>query len=486
MKNQAVGGVWRVFRAAAAKEKSSHPSRQRAADPLERGAAGPPLYPRLGQSAVRRGQVSIGFKRLEIAEVAAGLKNSGLLDYVAGWYLKAADYIRDTDIPVAFVSTNSITQGEQVGVLWSELLGKRGISIYFDHRTFAWDSEARGKAHVHVVIVGFGLASPKTRWLFDYETLTSDPTVEAVANISPYLVPGPNVALSNRSRPLCDVPEIGIGNKPIDDGNYLFDDAEKAEFVRQEPASKAYFKRWYGSWEFINNEPRWRLWLGEAAPSELRAMPKVMERIEAVKKFRLASKSAPTQKLANTPTRFHVENMPKGNYLLIPEVSSERRPYIPMGFMKSNVLCSNLVKLLPKATLYHFGVLTSSMHMAWVRQVAGRLKSDFRYSAKLVYNNFPWPRSPSEAQRKAVEVAAQAVLNAREAYANASLADLYDPLAMPADLSKAHSKLDRAVERCYRDQSFPTERGRVEFLFELYQELSSPLLGKKPRPRKHR
>jgi hypothetical protein len=364
------------------------------------------------------------------------------------------------------------------------LLDKRGVVIRFAHRTFSWESEARGKAHVHVVIVGFGLSGPRARLLFDYETLRGEPTVESVSNISPYLVPGPNVAITNRSRPLCGVPEIGIGNKPIDDGNYLFDDEQKAAFIKAEPGSKPFFKKWYGSWEFINRQPRWCLWIGDCSPNELRAMPTVMERIDAVRKFRLKSKSAPTQKLAERPTRFHVENMPRGSYLLIPEVSSERRPFIPMGFMKPSVLCSNLVKLMPGATRYHFGVLSSTMHMAWVRHVAGRLKSDFRYSAKLVYNNFPWPQDVTDAKRTAVEAAAQEVLDAREAHPEATLADLYDPLAMPANLAKAHARLDRAVDRCYRSQPFVSERNRVEYLFNLYQQLASPLLAAKTRRKK--
>ena len=415
-------------------------------------------------------------QRKEIDEVSGHIKNSGLLDYVTGWYFKAARYIQGTSIPVAFVSTNSISQGEQVGVLWGELLDRHGVTIHFAHRTFAWESEARGKAHVHVVIIGFGVESARQRLLFDYESIRGEPTVETVANINPYLVDGPNIAITNRFRPLCQVPAIGIGNKPIDDGNYLFTDEEKEQFVRVEPASEPLFKRWYGSREYINRSPRWCLWLGDCSPNVLRSMPLVMKRVEAVRKFRLNSKSAPTRELAERPTRFHVENMPVGDYLLIPEVSSERRHYIPMGFMGPDVLCSNLVKLMPAANLYHFGVLGSTMHMAWVRHVAGRLKSDYRYSAKLVYNNYPWPQDVSDAKRQVVEAAAQAVFDARGAYPDASLADLYDPLAMPAKLSKAHAKLDRAVDRCYRSQPFPNERNRVEYLFNLYQKLTAPLL----------
>jgi hypothetical protein len=414
-------------------------------------------------------------QRTELAEVAKGVKNAGLLDYVTGWYLKAAKYIECTRIPVAFVSTNSITQGEQVGVLWGHLLERCGVTIHFAHRTFAWESEARGKAHVHVVIIGFGLQTPRRKLLFEYECIKGEPHERAVSNISPYLVEGPDVTITNRSQPLCDVPEIGIGNKPIDGGNYLFSDEEKAAFVKAEPASRKYFRRWYGSQEFINGSPRWCLWLGDCPPNVLRRMPEVVKRVKAVRKFRQQSRSQPTQKLAERPTRFHVENMPKRQYLVIPEVSSERRRYIPLGFLPPKVLCSNLVKLLPQATLFHFGVLTSAMHTAWVRQVAGRLKSDYRYSAKLVYNNFPWPESVTPARRRAVERAAQRVLDVRAAHPEASLADLYDPLSMPGDLARAHAALDRAVDRCYRFRGFSGEVSRVEYLFQQYQRLASSL-----------
>ena len=415
----------------------------------------------------------------ELGKVAAGVKNAGLLDYVTGWYFKAAEYIRGTSIPAAFVSTNSISQGEQVGVLWSALFKQHGISIHFAHRTFAWDSEARGKAHVHVVIVGFGLVPARRKRLFEYESIKGEPAERTVNNISPYLVEGPDAAITNRSKPLCDVPEIRIGNKPIDDGNYLFTDEEKAAFVKAEPSSKKYFKRWYGSREFINRSPRWCLWLGDCPPDVLRSMPTVMHRVKAVKKFRHESKSIPTQKIAERPTRFHVEFFPKDKYLLLPRVSSERRRYIPMGFILRSTLCSDATLVVPNAKLFHFGVLSSTMHMSWVRHLAGRLKSDYRYSAKLVYNNYPWPQDVAEPKRQAVEKAAQKVLDVRESYPEASLADLYDPLSMPADLTKAHARLDRAVDRCYRSQPFPSEQNRIEHLFKLYEKLAAPLLQTK-------
>lgn len=418
-------------------------------------------------------------QRQDMALVARDLPNYGLLDYVTGWYFKAADYLRETPIRAAFVSTNSISQGEQVGVLWGELL-RRGVRIRFAHRTFPWESEARGKAHVHVVIIGFGHGDANGRTLYSYHG--DAVTATKARNISPYLVEGPNAVVVNRSKPLCDVPEIGIGNKPIDDGNYLFTPEEKADFLRLEPAAKPFFRPWMGAEEFINDHARWCLWLGDCPPEQLRRMPLAMERVQAVRAFRLASRSKPTNLLAQTPTRFHVENMPKGRFLVIPGVSSERRRYIPMGFLTPRYLASNLLNVVSKATLFDFGVLTSFMHMSWLRHIGGRLKSDYRYSAKLVYNNFPWPKDTSPKQKAAVEAAANDVLQVRKQYPNASLADLYDPHAMPGALLKAHTKLDRAVDRCYRSQPFSNDVDRMAYLFALYEAYTAPL--SKPSPKR--
>ncbi len=423
-------------------------------------------------------------QRKEIDEVSGHIKNSGLLDYVTGWYFKAARYIQGTSISVAFVSTNSISQGEQVGVLWGELLERYNVSIHFAHRTFAWESEARGKAHVHVVIIGFGVEPAKQRLLFDYESIRGEPTVETVTNISPYLVEGSNDYVTNRSKPLRDIPEMTSGNKPIDDGNYLFTPEEKANFLTIEPDSEPYFRRWLGGREFIQGIERWCLYLANVSPSKLRSLPAVMKRVEAVRRFRASSKSEPTRKIADKPTEFHTKFVSTNNYLAMPQVSSERRRFIPIAFLNEEFLCGDKLRLVPNATLFHFGVLCSTMHMAWVRLVSGRLKSDFQYSIKLVYNNYPWPSDVSEAKRAAVERAAQSVLDARDEHPEASLADLYDPLAMPAKLTEAHAKLDRTVDRCYRSQPFPNERNRVEYLFNLYQELTTPLLPKTKKRRK--
>ncbi len=324
-------------------------------------------------------------QKSDLNSVFPGWKNAGNLDYVCCWYKKAADLMKDTTARAALVSTNSVTQGESVSLLWKPLF-ELGVHIDFAHRTFRWDSEAAIKAHVHCVIVGFSVApSDKQRIIY------AEGRLQVANNINAYLIDADNVFVDSRSKPLCAVPEIGIGNKPIDGGNYLFTEEEMQLFIAKEPASAEWFKPWYGSHEFINRKPRYCLWLGKCPPNILRRMPECMKRVEAVRSFRLASNSAGTVKLADKPTRFHVENMPEGNYILIPEVSSERRRYVPMGFMTPDVLCSNLVKIIPDASLYHFGILTSNVHMAWMRTVCGRLKSDYRYSKDIVYNNFPWP-----------------------------------------------------------------------------------------------
>jgi hypothetical protein len=416
-------------------------------------------------------------QRVDMDGVAAGVENAGLLDYVAAWYFKAADYIRGTRATVAFVSTNSITQGEQVGLLWNALFQHYGIKIHFAHRTFAWESEARGKAHVHVVIIGFGAFDVATKRIYDYETHSEQPLVSQPRNVSPYLVEGQDHAIVNRSKPLCDAPTIGIGNKPIDDGNYLFTAEEKEQFLQSEPRAKPYFRKFFGADDFLYGVARWCLWLKGCPPDVLRKLPLSLKRVEAVQNFRASSKSAPTRKLAETPTAFHVENLPSNPYLLIPRHSSERRKYIPFGYLPSDILAGDSCLILTDSTIYHFGVLSSEMHMAWVRQICGRLESRYRYSGKLVYNNYPWPQKVTDKQRAAVEAAAQAVLDARAQYPTSTLADLYDPLTMPAPLLKAHQQLDRAVDRCYRPEPFPSDRHRVEYLFALYEQLTAPLVA---------
>ncbi|WP_371132944.1 type IIL restriction-modification enzyme MmeI [Hydrogenophaga sp.] len=340
---------------------------------------------------------------------------------------------------------------------------------------------------MHCVIVGFGLDDLPGKVIYEYEDIKGEPHAVSASNINPYLVDAPDVVLPRRSSPICDVPEIGIGNKPIDDGNYLFTTEEKDAFLKLEPASAKWFKRWLGADEFLNGYERWCLWLGDCPPGELRAMPEAMKRVQAVKASRLASRSPPTQKLASTPTRFHVEFMPDSPYLVVPEVSSERRRYIPLGYLTPETLASNKLRLLPEADLFDFGVLQSHMHVAWTRSTSGRLKSDFQYSISIVYNNYPWPgfagEPLSDKQREAIEAAAQAVLDARAQFPGSSLADLYDPLSMPPELHKAHQKLDAAVDKAYEasggKKSYKSDAERVAFLFELYQKITS-LLPVKP------
>jgi hypothetical protein len=401
-------------------------------------------------------------QRDDVATVFAPLNNGGLLDYVAAWYVKASAYIAQSPkVDVAFVSTNSITQGEQAGVLWPWLLG-HGITIRFAHRTFQWSNEGKGVAAVHCVIVGFGLQQPAKRTLFVYgDGIKGEPTAIPAKNINPYLTDAPNVVLQRRGKPLCDVPAMGIGNKPIDGGNYLFSPEEMGEFLQREPGAKPYFRRWLGADEFLNGYERWCLWVGDAEPAALKALPLVMERIAAVRRVREASKSAPTRKLAATPRRFHVEFMPDKDYLVIPEVSSERRNFIPIGYFAPETLASNLLRIVPHATPYHFGILASTMHNAWMRTVAGRLKSDYRYSVHIVYNNFPWPQDVPEEKRLAIAREGQSVLTARAAHPGATLAELYDPDSMPNDLQDAHRALDKAVDAAYGYRSGKDDATRV-------------------------
>jgi len=393
-------------------------------------------------------------------------KNVGNLDYVCCWYMKGFQSTRIGHPRIAFVSTNSICQGEQVANLWQPLMEK-GLRIDFAHRTFRWDSEASLKAHVHCVIVGFSHKDEKPKELLIYD----NDKITKAGHINAYLMDAPDVFVSSRQQSICDIPSIGIGNKPIDGGNYLFTKEEMEEFIKVEPKSAQYFKPWYGSEEFIHQKPRYCLWLGGCSPAELRQMPHCMKRIEAVREMRLASNSAGTRKLADRPTRFHVENMPDTNYIIVPKVSSEKRRYVPMGFMSPNVLASDLVFVIPDATLYHFGILESNVHMAWMRAVCGRLETRYRYSKDVVYNNFPWP-IPTEEQKAKIELTAQAILDARALYPDSSLADLYDELTMPVELRKAHQDNDRAVMQAY---GFPvkstfTESQCVAELFKLYKE----------------
>lgn len=400
-------------------------------------------------------------------------KTAGKIDYVAGWYFKAAKLMQDTSIRTAFVSTNSITQGEQVAGVWKPLYDRFGVHIDFGYRTFRWDSEASLKAHVHCVIVGFSVA-PNNKM----PQLYRNGIVQKVDCINPYLIEAPIIFFNSRSKPLCNVPAMITGNRPADGGHLIIEADEYDDFIKKEPRAKKYIKRLVGSAEFINNKPRWCLWLVGADISEIRQMPLVMNRIALCKKAREESPDAGRRKLALTPTLFR-ETCNPDSFIIVPSVSSQRRSYIPLGFSGSDTISTNLNLIIPNATIYHFGVLTSNVHMAWVRAICGRLKSDYRYSKDIVYNNFPWP-SPTDAQKVKIEQTAQEILDARALYPDSSLADLYDELTMPTQLRKAHQNNDRAVMQAYGfDVKTMTESACVAELMKLYQQKVAELDAQK-------
>ncbi len=425
-------------------------------------------------------------QKADMARIFAKVKGAGVLDFVAAWYMKAVAYIqRNPSIDVAFVSTNSITQGEQVAALWPALL-QAGVNIRFAHRTFKWSNEGKGNAAVHCVIIGFGLREPSQCVLFDYgnDVKGEGRRIDA-RHINPYLVDGPDAVLTNRRTPICAVPAMNFGSMPNDGGHLLLTEQAVRELIAVEPQAEQWVRQILGSEEFINGMRRWCLWLKTCPPAELRTMPEVYHRVQAVKAVRLASHRAATQALAATPYLFGEDRQPPGAYLAVPKTSSERREYLPVGFLDGSIIASTELFTIPDATLYHFSMLNSTMHNAWMRAVCGRLESRYRYSASIVYNNFPWPE-PTEAQRQTIEASGQGILDARALYPDASLADLYDPLTMPADLRKAHQANDRAVDAAYGYKGDKADPPRVAFLFGLYQRLTSSLLpvakkAKKPK-----
>ncbi len=400
------------------------------------------------------------------ADLLPYFPNNKTMDYVAAWYAIATKFIVETDTRCAFVSTNSITQGEQVPLLWKPLFEDYNLHIDFAHRTFRWDSEASVKAHVHCVIVGFSIAQSHRN-----KVIYSSERPQIVENINAYLLAGENVFITSRTKPICNVNEIRKGNQPTDGGNLIIEADEIDEFLRKEPLAKPYIKRLIGAKEFINNKPRYCLWLFGVSPAEVRKMPYVMERIEKVRQMRLESNDIGTRRLADTPMLFRETNNPN-TFIIIPSHTSENRKYIPIGFMSSDDIPTNATLIIPNAEVYHFGVLTSNVHMAWTRAVCGRIKSDYRYSKDIVYNNFPWP-TPTAEQKAKIEQTAQAILDARALYPDCSLADLYDELTMPPELRKAHQNNDRAVMQAYGfDVKTMTESSCVAELMKLYQELT--------------
>jgi len=402
-----------------------------------------------------------------LLRVFENAKNIGDLDYVTAWYVKAAKYIQNTHIKAAFVSTNSIVQGLQTSLLWKPMFEKYNIKIHFAHRTFKWSNEAKGNAAVYCVIIGFANFDIQNKVIFEYEDIKGQAHEIKVRNINAYLIDAKNIFIERQQKVICGVPEMNFGNMPADGGQLLFNDTEKKEFLFKEPKANELFKELISAHEFLNGKRRWCLWLEDAEPSLLRSLPLVKERIENVKKIR--EKSSRPQ-LATIPHLFAQITQPKGlDFILIPRHSSENRKYIPIGFFTSEYVGADSCLIIPNGNLFHFGVLMSTMHMTWVKHICGRLKSDFRYSKDIVYNNYPWPNKPNVKQIEAIESASKKVLNARLQYPNSSLADLYDPSVMPQTLLKAHTELDKAVDLAYRPQAFTGEANRMVFLFELYE-----------------
>ena len=412
----------------------------------------------------------------QAVSVYGKIKLSNSIDYVGAWYHKAAAYIDGTTIRVSFVSTNSITQGEQVAPLWDKLVNRYGVHIDFAYRTFKWNSEASEKAAVHCVIIGFSqYANNNKRKLY-----LDNSRMILVENINPYLLNAPDVLVSSRSNPICDVPKMLLGNKPADGGNLILSSEERDEIIKREPNLESYIHPYIGAVEYINNKIRYCFWLVGASPSTIKNSSELKKRLEAVREMRLNSSAAPTREKADMPGLFFFISQPSTSYLLVPSTSSENRRYIPIGFLSPEIIASNSTTIVPNATLYNFGIMTSNVHMSWMRTVGGRLKSDYRYSGGIVYNTFPWP-TPTEAQKAKIEQTAQAILDARALYPDSSLADLYDEVTMPPELRKAHQNNDRAVMQAYgfsvKDM---TESKCVAELMKLYQTL----VEQQPAPKK--
>lgn len=411
-------------------------------------------------------------QKADLEPLLKAIKGSGVLDYVTGWYVKAAAYIQENkSIPVAFVSTNSICQGEQAGVLWPFMLSQ-GLKIHFAHRTFRWSNEGKGVAAVHCVIVGFGLEKLNQCYLYDYgDDISGEPKVITAKNINPYLVDASDIWVEKQTKPICKVAEINKGSEATDFGFLVLSPEEKRELLVKKPQAEKWIRRFVGGDELINNLERYCLWLVGIAPNELKALPEIAQRVEQVRKARLGSGKARTREWAQYPTLFSENRQPNTDYLAIPKVSSERRKYLPICFVEKDWIASGSLLVVPNATLYEFAILHSNTHNAWMRTVCGRMKSDYQYSAGIVYNNFPWPENVTEKQYQAIESAGQSVLDARKNHNTSTLADLYNPITMPPDLAKAHTQLDKAVDAAYGYKGKKDDAERVAFLFGLYQQL---------------
>lgn len=419
-------------------------------------------------------------QREQVRRIALLGKSGGTLDYVTAWFIKAGEYVQTSKSRIGFVSTNSITQGELVAQLWPVLYERCKLEIAFAHRTFAWGSDVPGKANVHVIILGLDRreAARPNKQLYSYPDIKGDPEETRHAVLSPYLfgaeeLANPHLTVREESRPINGMVQLLTGSQPIDDGQYIFDAAERDEFMVTEPEATPYLRPYVGAREYLQGGKRWILTLHDAPPQVIARMPHVRERVTAVRTYRQKSKRKSTLKLAETPTLWQVNVIPNSPFLVIPEVSSERRDYVPIGWLEPPVIPSNLVRVLVNATLSEFAILTSAMHMAWLRHVGGRLESRYRYSIGLVYNTFPMPVEGTDLQ--GLNPLAQTVLDARAGHPDATLADLYDPDLMPPNLRRAHQALDRAVDRLYRPKRFASERERVEHLFVLYERTRMPM-----------
>ncbi|WP_269684796.1 DNA methyltransferase [Flavobacterium lacustre] len=418
------------------------------------------------------------FQRNQIVKEFNNIPGCGVLDYVTGWYLKAAKYIQDTKIKVAFVSTNSIVQGEQTSILWGQMLNKYGIKIHFAHRTFRWSNEAKGNAAVYCVIIGFANLDSNNKRIFEYEDIKGIAHEIKAKNINPYLIDAKDTFIEKRRTTICNIPQITFGNMPNDGGNFFINEDEYENLKTLEPKSLEYIKPFLGAQEFLNGQNKFCYWFVDVNPSDWKLMPIAYAKVKEVEKLRKNSSREATRKLANFPFLFAEIRQPKDNFILIPRHSSENRRYIPLGYFDSNNIAGDTCATIPNATLYHFGILHSIMHLSWIKTTCGRIKSDFRYSNEIVYNNYPWPENPSEKQIKNIEEKAQNVLDVRASFPASSLADLYSPLTMPPALVKSHNELDKAVDAAYSKQTFTSEAKRMEFLFELYEKYTAGLFVK--------
>jgi hypothetical protein len=437
-------------------------------DKLNHIIGNPPFIGKKEQKSEQKADMNLIF---------ANIKGTGVLDYVTAWYAKAAQFIQNSKIKVAFVSTNSIAQGEQVGILWTILFSKYKIKIHFAHQSFSWNNEARGNAAVHCVIIGFANFDTNNKKLFHYEDIQGEALDFKANNINPFLIEGKDITVENRKSPICNVPQMNYGSMPIDEGNLILTNEEMEEVLRNEPNISNVIRKYTGGDEFINKKKRWCLWLLNIEPNILRSSRFISDRIEKTKKFRLSSNRLATNKLAEKPMLFGEIRQPNTKYIIIPKVSSENRKYIPIGILDPDTITSGSALIIPNANFFIFGIVTSQMHMVWMANVGGRLESRFQYSASIVYNNFPWPENPTDKQKESIEKAAQKVLDARAEFPNSSLADLYDPLTMPPVLVKAHNELDKAVDAAYSKQAFTSDAKRMEFLFELYEKYTAGLFA---------